>query len=308
MSILIKQNITLAPYTSFKIGGAAKYFCETENEEMLFEAIKKSGELNVPFFILGGGSNVLISDSGFDGMVIRIKSGNNIDAILTNGNIINARAGVLLGRIIDASVKASLSGLEFSAGIPGTLGGAIRGNAGVPEGTISDVIVKVRSMTPSGEIKERSVEDCQFAYRDSIFKHNSEIILSAELKFKEGVFEEISETIKTRAGYRINKQPLEFSSAGCVFKNVPALVIAKRFLEKFPIKNDKISVAYLISEVGLKGKRIGQAMVSEKHSNFIVNNGGASAENVLMLISLIKQRIADKFGIFLEEEIQYVGF
>lgn len=320
--LIIKQNVPLAPYTSFKIGGPAKYFCEAETEDDLRAVLEKARELNAPFFILGGGSNILISDSGFDGVVIRMKNGNSPDDIKISDNIIWARAGVLLGRLAEQSWKAGLSGLEWAAGIPGTLGGAIRGNAGIPEGTIGNIVREVRVLSPDGEIKELSQSECLFGYRDSVFKRGNGIILSAEFLLSKDDPAEIKKRMDERINFRRNKHPLEYPSAGCVFKNVWAPQLKPRFQEKFKdfIKDDKISAplggagalsvsaGFLISEAGLKGKKIGGAAVSEKHANFLVNAGGATAEEMIILISLIKQKVRNNFGALLEEEIQYVGF
>lgn len=316
MSIVVRENIPLAPSTSFKIGGPARYFCEPENEEELREALKKARELGAPFFVLGGGSNVLISDSGFKGLVIRMKRGKSAQAIRTQGDRLTAPAGALLGQALDRARRAGLAGLEWAAGLPGTVGGAVRGNAGIPDGSAGDAVVKVRALRSDGAVHEYDRDQCRFGYRDSIFKHNGEIILSVELQLRNAAPEEIQRKIAERTAYRIAKHPLEYPSAGCIFKNAPAAGIKQRFQEKFKeaITNDKISAGYLIAEAGLKGKIIGKAMVSERHANFIVNTGGpaqaggATAEEVVMLIALIKEKIHTKFGVFLEEEIQYVGF
>lgn len=246
----IKKNILLAPYTTFKIGGKAKYFYEAKNREDLIKAIKwAKAAKGLPYFILGGGSNILISDKGFDGLVIKLSIGN---------------AGVLLSKLVDESIKAGLTGLEWAVGIPGTVGGAVKGNASAFGVSMSDIVKSVKR------------------YKD--------IILSVELELKKGNRKKSQKLIQEYLEYRKKSQPMEFPSAGCIFKN-PEGDFAGR----------------LIDQCGLKGTKIGKAMISKKHGNFIVNQGNAKAADVKKLIDLCKKKVKQKFGIELEEEIEYVG-
>jgi len=346
------ENIPLAPYTTFKIGGPAKFFCEVGDEDEIVEALEFAKEKNLPVFVLGGGSNVLVSDKGFEGLVVKIS---NFKFQISNCSII-CDSGCLLSKIVNESVKNSLTGLEWAVGIPGTVGGAVRGNAGAFGGTMADSVESVNALeisnipaSPAGrqfpisnknpnvkiqmsnqtqssksKIKNLNykLQDCKFSYRDSIFKQNSNlIILSVVLKLKKGDKAESERKIKEILVIRKEKQPMEFPSVGSFFKN--PLTKDKNIIRQFEIdtglkiKNEthqytgrgvKIPAAWLIEEVGLKGKKIGGAMVSEKHANFIVNTGNATAENVVMLAAIIKTRVRNKFGIQLREEVQIVGF
>jgi len=275
----------LAKYTTFKIGGPADFFVEVEKEEELVKLLKLLRELNLPYFILGGGSNLLVADEGFRGIVIKIA---NCELRITNCKII-AGAGVSLGKLVELSAENSLTGLEFAAGIPGTVGGAVRGNAGAWGEAIGDKVKRVKVLTPQGEIKWIDASDCQFSYRQSRFKKTKEIIWEVELELEKGDRKEIKEKIEENLAKRAS-QPKE-PSAGCIFVNP----------KPFP-------AGELIDKCGLKGKRIGDAQISPKHANFIVNLGNAKAADVIRLIKLIKEKVKEKFGINLEEEVFLLGF
>jgi len=282
----IKENVLLSPYTSFKIGGLARYFVEVENKEEIIKAVEFASDKNLPFFVLGGGSNLLISDQGFDGLIILIRN----QGLIVRDSLITAQAGVRLSDLVSNSLKAELTGLEWAIGIPGTLAGAIRGNAGAFVHSISESVKQVEVLNQEFKVVSFGNKACQFGYRDSIFKKNKDIILSAQLELKKGDKEESQVIIVKYLKQRKQKQPLEYPSAGCIFKNPKPLVTAR-----------------LIEQVGLKGKKIGGAMISEKHANFIINLDQAKAEDVIKLIKLVKQAVKEKFDIELEEEIQYLG-
>ncbi len=286
----IKKNIGLAPYTTFKIGGVADYFFVAETKEDLVRAIKTAREFKLPFFLLAGGSNLLVSDKGFKGLVIKFQ----ISKFKIQNSRVVAEAGVMLRELINASAKLGLDGFEWLAGIPGTVGGAIRGNAGAFGKSMADLVktVEVLEIGSKLEIKNYKPEDCQFSYRSSIFKKRKNlVILSVEIQLKKGNKKEIGKNIKRYLDYRKEKHPLNLPSAGSIFKNP-----------------EDSSAGKLIESCGLKGKKIGQVQISEKHANFIVNLGKAKAEDILKLISLAKQKVKEKFGIELEEEIQFLGF
>ncbi len=257
----IQKNVSLAEYTTFKIGGPAKYFCKVENKEELIKAIDFAKSKDLPFFVLGGGSNLLVSDQGFNGLAIKIQ---NTKYQILDTKII-AGAGTKLSNLVGFSIKNGLTGLEWAIGIPGTVGGAVKVNAHAFNSDMSQLVKKIEKI--------------------------DETIFSVELEFKKGNQQRSKELIKEYAKKRISTQPLKYPSAGCIFRNVPGHGAGR-----------------LIDQAGLKGERIGDAMISDKHANFIINLGEAKAEDVVKLINLIKQKVKEKFKVDLEEEIDYLGF
>ncbi|OGZ20038.1 MAG: UDP-N-acetylenolpyruvoylglucosamine reductase [Candidatus Nealsonbacteria bacterium RIFCSPHIGHO2_01_FULL_43_31] len=252
-----QENIPLKKYTTFKIGGSAKYFFVAKTKTSLVKAIQAAKKASLPFFILGGGSNLLISDEGYQGLII--KTGKPLSSYVSKG-------------------------LEWAAGIPGTVEGAVWGNAGAFGKSMQDVVKKVEVFDiKDGKIKILNNKDCQFGYRDSIFKKNKNlIILSVKIKTRKSNLNKIKEYLN----YRKDRQPLNLPSAGSVFKNP---------------KN--YSAGELIEKAGLRGKKIGGAQISNIHANFIVNLNKATAQDVLSLIKLIKKTVYGKFKVKLREEI-----
>jgi len=338
----VKQNISLKNFTTFKIGGKAKYFFEAKTKEELLWAIKFAKEKRLPIFILGGGSNVLVSDKGFEGMVIKVQSSKFPPTLKLPPSLFELRrtsrraskvqnynseckiqsgAGVELNQLIKISLRNNLTGLEWAIGIPGTVGGAIYGNIGAFGSSIKDVIEEVEVLDTK-ELKEKifQKEDCCFSYKESIFKKNKNlIIISCILSLKKGDKKEIKEKINYYLNYRQKNHPSlkRFLSAGCVFENFSFQEFLKnkkkgKVLRIFPeMKKFKekgfIPAAFLIEKCGLKGEKIGRAQISPKHANFIINLGGAKALDVFKLIELEKKQVKKKFGILLKEEVQYVG-
>lgn len=280
----IKKNVRLAPYTTFNIGGPADYFCEAKTKNEIVEAVQWAKENNLDYFVLGGGSNILISDKGIRGLVIKVKN----SKLKVKNYQITAEAGVSLAKLLQYATDHSLSGLEFLIGIPGTVGGAIVGNAGTKKGSISQVVEKVIVLGEDSKIYSLSAKECQFDYRKSRFLKSKEVVLEATFNLRKEkpaiIKKKVNEVLKTR-----KNQP-KGKSAGCVFKN-PRLA----------------PVGYLIENAGLKGLRIGEAMISKEHGNFIINLGNASAADVLKLISVIKKKVKESFKVNLEEEIRLIG-
>ncbi|MDP3014963.1 MAG: UDP-N-acetylmuramate dehydrogenase [bacterium] len=313
---MFQENVLLKHHSNYKIGGLAKYFFEAKSIEEIIKAVEKARLIKTPFFILGGGTNILFNDEGFDGLIIKIKNSRLRQGFGGQAKIkiIKVDAGVFLERLVEESADTGLSGLEWAAGIPGTLGGAIRGNAGAFGGEIKDVIKEVISLDISGlrsKIIKRNNQDCKFNYRSSIFKSNGakEIIIEASLLLRKGNRKSIETAIKQNINYRKERQPMEYPSLGSTFKNIDAGKIAKKQHKSFEliIKNDPFPVipaAYLISKAGLNGVSCGGAMISPKHPNFIVNVLNATASDVKNLIALVKKEVYKKFRIDLEEEIE----
>lgn len=307
--MLFQENIGLRAYSNFKIGGVARYFFAPKSEEEAVKSAKGARELTDKIFILGGGTNLLISDDGYPGAVIAPQ----ITGIAREGNDIVAGAGVLMGDLLAFAEKEGLSGLEWAGGLPGTLGGAIRGNAGAFKGEIKDSVVSVKSLSLSDQkILERTRELCRFRYRESLYKLSKEpeMILEARLALTPGNPESIKASIKEKIEFRSARHPLEYPNIGSIFKNVPAERFPELSLIEGHIKNDPFPVVpagFLISEAGLKGAKKGDAMISERHANFIVNTGQATAKDVLELIDLAKEAVAEKFWVSMETEVEGVG-
>ena len=301
----VQANISLALHTTFCIGGKAKYFFIAKTKQDIISAIQTAKISKISFFILGGGSNVLASDKGYDGLVIKIQS--------ASWRIKNLKlytdAGVSLATLVEETTKRGLAGLEWAGGLPGSLGGAVRGNAGAFGGEIKDAILNVECVDQKGNIKTLSKEQCKFSYRSSLFKEKKLIVLSAVFALKRESAKKIQEIAKAHINYRKEKHPLEFPNAGSIFKNCDFKKIPSSMHEfvKPVLKNDPFPVvptAFLLSKAGLQGMKERNAQVSDKHPNYIVNKGKASAKDVTLLIKKVKKVIKKKLSIDLEEEIE----
>ncbi len=313
--ISIRENVPLAPYTIYKIGGHARFFVEAATADEAEEALMLAKEKNVPFVILGAGSNVLVSDNGFDGLVIRTTGG----TISVDGEYLYADAGVMMARAVTESGKQGLTGFEWGIGVPGTIGGSIRGNAGCFEGEMKDVVERVRVLKFSinSKIEELTNKECQFGYRDSIFKTHPEwVILSAILKLRQGDREKVQQEIRRITQERIAKQDIGSKCCGCIFKNVvwpsdPAErhALLMRFPDLAAFANrPTIPSAYLIDHAWLKGMSVGNICISEKHANFFVNNGNGTSTDAMELIAAAKKKVREIYGLELHEEIYLLGF
>lgn len=313
--MIIQKNISLKKYSNYKIGGVAKYFLSVSDIKDLKKGILEWNDLdktnNKASFVLGGGTNLLINDNGYDGLIIH----NNIQGIKREGELLMVGSGVLFSELLNYCIKHSLSGFEWAGGLPGTIGGAVRGNAGAFGGEIKDSVKEIKSIDKyTLKEKVRNSTECIFCYRDSIFKSGTardEIITEATFLLKKGEKNKIEKETWEKISYRNERHPLEYPNIGSTFKNIPVDKMSDKIKEQFKdkIKGDPIpllSSARFIYLAGLKGKRIGDAQFSEKHPNFIVNLGNAKAEDVKALIKLAKEKIKEKFNIKLEEEINYL--
>lgn len=320
VGVKIQTNVLLAPYTTFGIGGPAKYFAEPESIEEIQELCDwarqkaRQDKKEVPVFVLGGGSNILISDKGFNGLVIRNRS-NKIEG---KKNRVYADSGVLLSRVVQESIKNGLAGMEWAIGIPGTVGGAVSGNAGACGKQTSEALLYVKVL----DLKKLSIKkfknpDCDFYYRDSIFKRGRDfVVLEAVFGLKKEKDEKIKEKIKYYAKERAGSGSRGDKCAGCFFKNIDWKrkdINKKDILYNFPelkrfADKPKISAGFLIEHLEMKSKKMGDATVSDKHANFILNSGNATADEIMMLVALIKNRVYSHYGFGLEEEVQLIGF
>lgn len=307
-----KRDVLLKDFTTFKIGGRARYFFVVRKKEELISAIKAAKDSKTPFFILGAGSNLLVSDRGFKGLIIKIQYSESG----VRGSEIWAGAGMTMGELMNLSLKNGLGGTEWMAGIPGTLGGAVRGNAGAFGLSMRDIVESVEVFNVRKlHFATYDSKKCGFGYRESVFKKNKDLIVfSATLKLKFEDKEKISREIKKYLDYRKRRHPRD-PSAGSVFKNVEFGEFGeKKLFQKFPQllqfkEKGNVPAAFLISECGLKGKKIGGAVISEMHSNFILNySGRARSSDVRKLIELAKRKVEEKFKVKLKEEIQYLVF
>lgn len=287
----VKKGVSLKDCTSFKIGGKAKFFFTAKTEKDLILAVNVAKRNDLPFFILGGGSNLLVSDTGYRGLVIKIKNEKLNIKKRDSKFKIYCESGVYFSKLFSECLKRGFKGLEWAVGIPGSVGGAVRGNAGAFSKSIADNIQAVRVYdAKSKKIKTFKNKDCRFGYKDSIFKKNKNlIIISVIFDFKKGNKKEIKDKVKNYLNYRKEHQPLNFPSAGSIFVN-PKGYFAGELIEK----------------CGLKGKKIGRTQISKIHANFIVNLGGARTKDVKKLIDLAKKKVRQKFSVILKEEIEHL--
>lgn len=306
----IKKNIPLAQFSTFRIGGKADFYVTAITPQEVAEAVEYAEQQKMPLYILGGGSNVLFSDKGFRGLIIHINDG----SIHIDGPRVSAGAGAILHEVVQKAAAANLAGLERLAGIPGSFGGGVRGNAGAFSMEIGDRVVLVKIYDKhSSLVREFSHDECQFTYRSSIFKLQPHLlIISAELRLEPGNQIELEKIIKETIAQREAKHPQDALCAGSFFMN--PVVEDNHLREEFEkdnltsLRGDKLPAGWLIDHVGLRGAQIGGAMVSMRHPNYILNTGNAKAEDIIMLASMVKMRVRDQLGVQLKEEVQLVGF
>jgi UDP-N-acetylmuramate dehydrogenase len=306
-----KKNMPLSHYTSFAIGGPADYFIEASGPIEIAESIEFAEREKIPYFVMGGGTNILFSDAGFRGVVIRIAD----QSLLVNGSVICAGSGISLKQLVETARDQGLLGMENLAGIPGSFGGAVRGNAGAFGTEIGDLIKSVKAFNKeTSMVQELSQKQCAFAYRQSVFKKNPElIVLSAEIELVPGGEPKaIGRAMEKIIALRESKHSQTAKCAGSFFMNPQ--VKDEKLCEEFAkdtgtaSKDGKLPAGWLIDHAGLRGKQIGKAKISDQHPNYLLNTGGATAEEVIMLASLVKRKVRDELGVQLREEVQMVGF
>ena len=275
-------------HTTFRIGGPADYFLLPSTAEEVKKILEICKEKELPYFILGNGSNLLVSDEGYCGVIIQLYR--NYGGITVEGTNIRAGAGTLLSQIASAAKNASLTGFEFAGGIPGTLGGAVVMNAGAYGGEMKDVLKEVTVMTEQGEIMTIPAEKLEMGYRTSLVKKAGYLVLEAVISLKAGDVEEIKAIMKDLTEKRVSKQPLEYPSAGSTFKRPEGYFAGK-----------------LIMDAGLRGYQVGGAQVSEKHCGFVINKGNATAADVCGLMKDVQEKVQEQFGVTLEPEVKFLG-
>nr|WP_295278224.1 UDP-N-acetylmuramate dehydrogenase [uncultured Blautia sp.] len=278
----------MSKHTTFRIGGPADLFVAPENTDEIKKLIAICKEEEVPYFILGNGSNLLVSDKGYRGVIMQLYR--SFGQITLKENEIHAQAGALLSGIAAMAREASLTGFEFAGGIPGTLGGAVVMNAGAYGGEMKDVLKEVTVLTPEGEIVTLQADELQMGYRTSVVKEAGYIVLEAVISLKEGNPEEIKNRMQELAAMRSSKQPLSYPSAGSTFKRPEGYFAGK-----------------LIMDSGLRGYQVGGAQVSEKHCGFVINAGNATAKDVTTLMADVQRIVMEKFGVKLEPEVKLLG-
>jgi len=283
----VLENEPMSKHTTFRIGGSADVFVSPKVSQVS-EIIALAKEYEVPVTIIGNGSNLLVGDKGIRGLVVSF--GKEAEEIQLEGTRMTVSAGTILAKVAAEAAKNSLAGLEFAAGIPGTLGGAIVMNAGAYGGEMKDVVVSAKVLTPEGEIKELSKEELDLSYRHSCIPEKEYIVLEATLELTPGDETVIREMMADFKNRRIDKQPLEYPSAGSTFKRPEGYFAGK-----------------LIQDADLRGYQVGGAQVSEKHCGFVINTGNATAKDVLQLIEDVKKIVFDKFQVELEPEVKMIG-
>lgn len=275
-------------HTTFRIGGPADFFLLPSTVDEVRGILEICREEELPYFILGNGSNLLVSDKGYRGVIIQLYR--NFSNISVEGNEICASSGALLSQIAAAARNASLTGFEFAGGIPGTLGGAVFMNAGAYGGEMKDVLKEAVVMTEQGEILTLPVEKLDMGYRTSRIKKAGYLVLEARLVLEQGDMDKIRDITKDLTEKRVSKQPLEYPSAGSTFKRPEGYFAGK-----------------LIMDAGLRGYQVGDAQVSEKHCGFVINKGNATAADVLTLIENVREKVQEQFGVTLEPEVKFLG-
>ncbi len=286
----IQENELMSKHTSFKVGGMADIFINARTEQDIKNTLGYAKQHNIPLTVIGNGSNLLVKDGGIRGIVLRIDLQDFDIKQIDNEYIVTVGAGVKNGFVAQKLLIEEIEGFEFAAGIPGSIGGAIRMNAGAHGGEMKDIVSETRCLDKDGNIKTLSNEEQKFEYRNSIFSNNQYIVLSTKLKLKKGIYKEIKAKMDEYTEWRKEHQPLEYPSAGSTFKRGTDFITAK-----------------LIDECGLKGYNIGDAEVSTKHAGFVVNKGNAQAKDILNLVKYISEKVYEKFGKKIELEVQVIG-
>lgn len=307
------EHESMARHTSLRLGGPARLYAVAESSDILLQAVEAALELEIPWYVFSGGSNLLVADAGYEGVVIQAAQ----RGLIIEDTTVRVESGAITALVARRSVEAGLTGFEWAVGLPGTIGGAIYGNAGCFGGEMREAVESVDAFRLRDRVRlQLPKADCHFSYRDSVFKHEPHVILGCTLKLAAAEDPVASKTkLEEIMRHRRDDQPLGQSSAGCIFKNVE--VQDDSDLEKLAHQVEvpstmrvakRLSAGWLIEQAGLKGRAVGAFEVSPKHGNFFVNTGSGQAKDAVTLIALVKQEVRERFGLELEEEVQLLGF
>ena len=285
----ILKNADMSMFTSFKAGGRADLLVTPATIDELVYITGVLGSGNMPYMVMGNGSNILVKDGGYRGVIIRIDDG--FSEIRADGTSIIAGAGALMSQVARKALEAELSGFEFASGIPGSIGGGVFMNAGAYGGEIANVIEYARVLDKtSGSIKTIQAQELELSYRHSVLQQSGDIVIEVKLNLKQGNYEVIEQEMKSLTAKRNEKQPVQYPSAGSFFKRPEGYFAGK-----------------LIQDAGLKGLSVGGAKVSSKHAGFIINTGSATASDILSLMRLVQNTVYDRFGVMMEPEVRIIG-
>lgn len=284
----VKTNEDMSKHTTFRAGGMAKYLVTPSSGTQIEDLVKLHVTHQQPFFVMGNGSNLLVRDEGYPGTIIQI--GTALSGLRIEGTTLIADAGALLSSMANLAAKHGLTGLEFAAGIPGSVGGAVAMNAGAYGGELKDVITRAMVVNTDGMLQWLTAEELQLGYRSSVVQQESMIVVQAEFSLEKGNSEDILKKMEELKLARKEKQPLEYPSAGSTFKRPEGMFAGK-----------------LIMDAGLRGYQVGGAQVSEKHCGFVINKGGATATDILTLMAVVTRIVEEKFGVILEPEVKIIG-
>lgn len=306
-NVTVLVDTPLAAHTRFQIGGPAAVLCDARDAHSFVEALQIVERLAVPRAVIGGGTNLVVSDSGFDGVVLRYTGSH----IVQQDTLLRVESGAILQKVVDHSIVLGLKGLETLTGIPGYLGGAVYGNAGAYGHSIQERIERVH-IANNGRFGTLSNEECRFSYRESVFKERKDwVILSADLRFTPGESQVLANTAAEIRAIRDAKYPPTMRCAGSIFKNVFFANLPAGVQSQIPVnvvREGKVPSAWFLEQVDAKGMRRGDIQVASYHANLIYNDGGGTAEDLVAVIEDLKRRVVSRFGFELEEEVQYVGF
>jgi UDP-N-acetylmuramate dehydrogenase len=303
----VLRDVVLSNYTRFGIGGPADLFAETRKPARFIDALRIARQSGLDTVVIGGGTNLIVSDEGFRGVVLKLSN----HRIYSEGQTVHVESGASLQALVDFTVDAGLKGLETMTGIPGSAGAAVYGNAGAYGHSIAERVAGVRFFDGSG-VREFDNDQCEFHYRESVFKRHKEwIIFSAELAMERGDAAQLRETADRILGIRNKKYPPTMKCAGSIFKNFLLAELPPRVAKEIPanvIVEGKVPSAWFLEQAGAKGMRAGGIQVADYHANLIYNTGQGTAHDLVGIIAELKQRVERRWGIPLEEEVQFVGF